>query len=108
MEFDSEIYNFSRNRNHVPSHMMILVVLSHGRDGHIYAADGRVISTESIYEKFNNQFCPLLKGKPKFFIIQVKYFASETNLFLHRCFLEKVFFFFQLYQKNSLHSVNSD
>ncbi len=51
--------------------MMILAVLSHGRDGHIYTSDGSVIATESIYEKFNNNNCPLLKGKPKFFIIQV-------------------------------------
>ncbi len=49
---------------------MILAVLSHGRDGHIYATDGSVIYVESIYEKFNNSRCPLLQGKPKFFIIQ--------------------------------------
>ncbi len=51
--------------------MMILAVLSHGRDGHVYASDGKVVATESIYEKFNNSGCPNLRGKPKFFIIQV-------------------------------------
>jgi hypothetical protein len=70
-EFDSEIRSFSQKKEHLKGHMMILAVLSHGRDGNIFAADGRVISTETIYEKFNNQFCPYLKGKPKFFIIQV-------------------------------------
>ena len=70
-EFDREVRNFSQKREHLTGHMMIMAVLSHGRDGNIFAADGRVISTETIYEKFNNQFCPFLKGKPKFFIIQV-------------------------------------
>ena len=52
--------------------MMILAILSHGGNGNVYTSDGRNVRIESIYEKFNNQFCPLLKGKPKFFIIQVK------------------------------------
>ncbi len=69
-EFDSELLAFSRDRKHAAADMMILAILSHGRDGHIYASDGAVIGVESIYEKFNNQHCPALKGKPKFFIIQ--------------------------------------
>ena len=52
--------------------MMILAILSHGGNGNVYTSDGRNVRIESIYEKFNNQFCPLLKGKPKFFIIKVK------------------------------------
>ena len=56
---------------HETSNMMILVILSHGTNGHIYTTDGRWVNTENIYQKFNNHFCPKLKGKPKFFIIQV-------------------------------------
>ena len=50
--------------------MMILVILSHGRDSAIFASDGGHIPTEEIYKKFNNENCPALMGKPKFFIIQ--------------------------------------
>ena len=95
-DFYTEICNFSRNRKHLDGHMMILVVLSHGRDGHIYTADGQVISTERIYENFNNQLCPLLKGKPKFFIIQVNTFCI-SNLwkapFLNDFFIKPSFSF---------------
>jgi hypothetical protein len=37
----------------------------------VFTSDGKATNTELIYKKFNNQSCPLLKGKPKFFIIQV-------------------------------------
>ena len=33
-------------------------------------SDSIPIHAEKVYEAFNNQGCPLLKGKPKFFIIQ--------------------------------------
>ena len=56
---------------HAKADMMILVILSHGRDGKIITSSGREYQIESIYEKFNNRECPFLKGKPKFFIIQV-------------------------------------
>ena len=36
----------------------------------VYAADGQSINMEYIYEFFNNRNCPLLRGKPKFFIVQ--------------------------------------
>jgi len=49
---------------------MILVILSHGQDGYIETTDGRKVNLEAIFEQFNNQYCPNLKGKPKFFIIQ--------------------------------------
>jgi hypothetical protein len=77
-EFDNVIHSFARNPLHKKTDMMILAILSHGRDGHVYASDGAVIGIESIYEKFNNQHCPALQGKPKFFIIQVNYFESGT------------------------------
>ena len=56
---------------------MILIILSHGRDGKIITSSGREYQIESIYEKFNNRECPSLKGKPKFFIIQV---CNATSL----------------------------
>ncbi len=77
-EFDNLLYEFANRPEHRHANMMIMAVLSHGRDGHVYTSDGLVIATESIYEKFNNSNCPALKGKPKFFIIQVRYnFASK-------------------------------
>ena len=51
--------------------MMILVILSHGREGSIDTVEGQPYSLEFIFSRFNNQQCPNLKGKPKFFIVQV-------------------------------------
>ena len=61
---------------------MILVILSHGRDGKIITSSGREYQIESIYEKFNNRECPALKGKPKFFIIQVCSIHTEATRYL--------------------------
>ena len=70
-EFDRELLAFANDPGHRESDMMILAILSHGREGNVFASDGTVIAIESIYEKFNNKNCPALQGKPKFFIIQV-------------------------------------
>ena len=44
--------------------------MSHGRENELIAVDGLGIQLETIFEKFNNTNCPMLAGKPKFFIIQ--------------------------------------
>lgn len=69
-EFDREINAFADDPVHRDADMMILVILSHGREGNVFASDGTVVAIESIYERFNNRNCPALQGKPKFFIIQ--------------------------------------
>ena len=52
-------------------HMCVVIILSHGNDGGlINAADGKSVSTEYVLRRFNNDACPALKGKPKFFILQ--------------------------------------
>jgi len=52
--------------------MMVVCILSHGLEhGKIVCADGLVIDTEQdVLRSFNNDYCPALRGKPKFFIIQ--------------------------------------
>lgn len=50
--------------------MAVVVVMSHGRHGLIAGADGREIECEWLLRQFNNDGCPALKGKPKFFILQ--------------------------------------
>jgi len=69
-QFLTCLREFANNPDHRKADMMILAVLSHGRDGQIIASDGLVVETEDIYAKFNNSNCPLLQGKPKFFIVQ--------------------------------------
>ena len=70
INFKRVIRTFAANPKHRETDMMILVVLSHGRDGQIITSDGRNIETEQIYAEFNNANCPNLRGKPKFFIVQ--------------------------------------
>ena len=71
LEFKDALKKFASNPEHESADMMILVILSHGRDnGQIITSDGTPVYTEDIYAQFNNVNCPKLKGKPKFFIVQ--------------------------------------
>eukprot|EP00092_Neocalanus_flemingeri_P020369 GFUD01022067.1.p1 GENE.GFUD01022067.1~~GFUD01022067.1.p1 ORF type:complete len:449 (-),score=114.34 GFUD01022067.1:342-1688(-) len=69
-QFVKEITEFCSNKKHLEADMSVVVILSHGSDGVVYAADGQAVNMEYIYEFFNNRNCPLLRGKPKFFIVQ--------------------------------------
>ena len=68
--FFREVTDFCCNKLHAEADMAVVVILSHGHDGVVYASDGQSINMEYIYEFFNNRNCPLLRGKPKFFIVQ--------------------------------------
>jgi len=62
---------FAENEKHADNDMMILVILSHGRDqGRVDTVEGQSYELERVFAQFNNQQCPNLKGKPKFFIVQ--------------------------------------
>eukprot|EP00090_Calanus_glacialis_P013661 TRINITY_DN22315_c0_g1_i1.p1 TRINITY_DN22315_c0_g1~~TRINITY_DN22315_c0_g1_i1.p1 ORF type:complete len:416 (+),score=104.06 TRINITY_DN22315_c0_g1_i1:319-1566(+) len=66
----TEIQKFASKTDHALGDMAIVAILSHGRHGLIAAADGRELETEWVLRQFNNDGCPALKGKPKFFIFQ--------------------------------------
>jgi len=68
--FFKVITEFCCNKMHKEADMTVVVILSHGKDGVVYASDGQSINMEYIYEFFNNRNCPNLMGKPKFFIVQ--------------------------------------
>lgn len=68
--FFKVITEFCCNKLHKEADMTVVAILSHGKDGVVYAADGQSINMEYIYEFFNNRNCPNLRGKPKFFIVQ--------------------------------------
>jgi len=68
-EMIQEIQKFSAKPEHHDVDMCAVVVMSHGRHGLVSAADGRELETEWLLRQFNNQGCPALKGKPKFFIL---------------------------------------
>ncbi len=82
LQFMKELDEIAKDGRQVEADMFILVVLSHGRDGCIITSDGRQIATEAIYERFNNQRCPNLAGKPKFFIVQACR-GDETDTVCH-------------------------
>jgi len=66
----TEIQKFANKSDHSFGDMAVVAILSHGRHGLIAAADGRELETEWVLRQFNNDGCPALKGKPKFFIFQ--------------------------------------
>ena len=65
-----EIQKFSTRSEMVEVDMCVVIIMSHGRHGLIAAADGRELETEWVLRQFNNEGCPALKGKPKFFVLQ--------------------------------------
>ncbi|XP_050548177.1 caspase-1-like [Daktulosphaira vitifoliae] len=49
---------------------IVIVILSHGSNGHIYAKD-RIYDPKNVFwDKFSEDRCPSLLGKPKIFFIQ--------------------------------------
>ena len=65
-----EIQKFSARPALEHVDMCVVAVMSHGRHGLVAAADGRELETEWVLRQFNNEGCPQLRGKPKFFILQ--------------------------------------
>ena len=62
--------HFSLVEDHSDYNCFVLWLLSHGKDGHIYGADGETVSIETVRDFFSNARCPKLKGKPKLIFIQ--------------------------------------
>ena len=65
-----EIQKFAARPDLEHVDMCAVSVMSHGRHGLVAAADGREVETEWVLRQFNNEGCPQLRGKPKFFILQ--------------------------------------
>ena len=63
--------SFAESPDHGPGQMCVIIILSHGGEGGlINSSDGKSVPTEYVLRRFNNEGCPALKGKPKFFIFQ--------------------------------------
>ena len=48
--------------------MSVVCIMAHGKLGQVTGADGGEVKIEWVLEQFNNENCPSLIGKPKFFI----------------------------------------
>jgi hypothetical protein len=58
-------------------------VLSHGREGYIYATD-KLVPLEMLTQPFKGDKCPSLVGKPKLFFIQVNQLPYDIiNKYMH-------------------------
>ena len=62
--------HFSHDVDHSAYDCFVLWLLSHGKDGHIFGADGETVPIETVWDRFSNAQCPALKGKPKLICIQ--------------------------------------
>ena len=60
-------------KNHSDSDCLLIVIMTHGDDGMLYAYDGGY-QFDWIWSCFTSDRCPTLAGKPKLFFIQVGLF----------------------------------
>ena len=65
-----KLLNTVANEDHSERDAFVLVVLSHGSEGTIFAFDS-VFPTQKLWEPFTADRAPTLAGKPKLFFIQV-------------------------------------
>jgi hypothetical protein len=81
-ETDKETYKLldqeRTHPDHASSNMLIVCLLSHGTDGHVFALNGAQIKIEKVISYFEGDNCPSLKGKPKLFFIQACQVRSPT------------------------------
>ena len=57
-------------QDHTKFDSFVCCLLSHGNSGRIFGADSTEIELKDIYNLFDTENCPTLKGKPKIFIVQ--------------------------------------
>ena len=65
-----ELMENTQKADHSKLDCLVVAILSHGENGHVYGTDGVLISVKSITGCFNGSNCPSLGGKPKIFILQ--------------------------------------
>ena len=88
-EFVLSVLEFSNSFDDEHFNCAVLVILSHGKDGDILAADGKEMAVENdIIGRFSNKDCPALKGKPKFFLLHTILDEEKEKPF-HRLYVRK-------------------
>jgi hypothetical protein len=69
-EMEKAIKTFAKDAGDKSVDMCVVAIMSHGKEKAIISKDNQELKVNWILEQFNNTNCPLLKGKPKFFIFQ--------------------------------------
>ncbi|KAH9378285.1 hypothetical protein HPB48_013513 [Haemaphysalis longicornis] len=63
--------NVAKQDSQKDAECLVVILMSHGKEGVIYGSDDEVLNLKRhVYEPFNNEKCPALKGKPKLFFVQ--------------------------------------
>ncbi|KAM4637109.1 caspase-2 isoform 2-T2 [Discoglossus pictus] len=66
----SELEKFSSLHKHTMLDSCTVAILSHGVDGAVYGADGKLLQLQDVFAMLDNAHCPQLQNKPKMFFIQ--------------------------------------
>ena len=69
-QMTGSLRDFAQIDSHAKCDMAAIAILSHGTEGFMYGADNCAIDIEWVIQQLNNENCPNLRGKPKFFILQ--------------------------------------
>ncbi|KAI8514836.1 luteolysis [Branchiostoma belcheri] len=65
-----ELQKFSQRKEHAERGCSVVVLMTHGKEGHIYGTDDKTVPLKTIFSMFDDDSCPRLSGKPKLFFIQ--------------------------------------
>ena len=65
-----EVLDNTCHEDHSAYDCFVLCLMSHGKEGIFYGADGETVPLETVCDLFSNSNCRTLKGKPKLIFIQ--------------------------------------
>ncbi|KAG5882451.1 hypothetical protein JTB14_036453 [Gonioctena quinquepunctata] len=74
-EMEQILNTFSQNPTHVNYDIMFIIIMSHGdesaNDTIIYGSDDKFLHALEVQNKFSNERCKSMRGKPKVFILSM-------------------------------------
>ncbi|XP_077535220.1 uncharacterized protein LOC144147060 [Haemaphysalis longicornis] len=70
-EMKKLLRDVSQQESQKDAECLVVILMSHGLEGVIYGSDDEKVHLErDVYERFNNEKCRALQGKPKLFFVQ--------------------------------------
>ena len=60
----------TKHPDHINFGMFVLVIMTHGKEGHIFGTDGVAVNLSKVYDLISSYKFNAMTGKPKWVILQ--------------------------------------